>query len=45
MLNRYIAPDTEHSGRAEIDRIAVMLAGFTGRSDARDNNTRTNLNR
>ncbi len=33
MLNRYSAPDTEHSGRAEIDKIAVMLAGFTGRGD------------
>jgi len=45
MLNRYIAPGTEHSGRAEIDRIAVMLAGFTERSDARDNNAGANLNR
>ncbi|HEY6169356.1 MAG TPA: D-alanyl-D-alanine carboxypeptidase/D-alanyl-D-alanine-endopeptidase, partial [Verrucomicrobiae bacterium] len=33
MLNRYVAPDAEHSGRAEIDRIAVMLAEFNGRSD------------
>mgnify|MGYP003507139063 CR=1 FL=1 len=33
MLNRYSAPDTEHSGRAELDTMAVMLAGFTGRSD------------
>lgn len=33
MLNRYNAPDNEHTGRAEIDRIAAMLAGFTGRSD------------
>ena len=33
MLNRYNAPDNEHSGRAEIDKIAVMLAGFTERSD------------
>lgn len=33
MLNRYVAPDTEHSGRAEIDQIAVMLAGFAGRSE------------
>ena len=33
MLNRYSAPDSEHSGRSEIDKIAVMLAGFAGRSD------------
>jgi serine-type D-Ala-D-Ala carboxypeptidase/endopeptidase (penicillin-binding protein 4) len=33
MLNRYSAPDTEHSGRAEIDKIAVMLAGFAGKSE------------
>ena len=33
MLNRYVAPDAEHSGRAEIDQIAVLLAGFLGRSD------------
>lgn len=33
MLNRYAAPDSEHSGRAEIDKIAVMLAGFPGLSD------------
>jgi D-alanyl-D-alanine carboxypeptidase/D-alanyl-D-alanine-endopeptidase (penicillin-binding protein 4) len=33
MLNRYAAPDAEHSARAEIDRIAVMLAAFAGRSD------------
>ena len=33
MLNRYAAPDSEHSGRAELDKIAVRLAGFTGRSD------------
>ena len=33
MLNRYAAPDAEHSGRAEIDRIAVMLAEFSGRTD------------
>ena len=32
MLNRYDAPDAEHSGRAEIDRIAVLLAGFAGLS-------------
>ena len=30
MLNRYAAPDAEHSGRAEIDRIAVMLAELAG---------------
>lgn len=33
MLNRYVAPDNEHTGRVEIDKIAVMLAGFAGRSD------------
>ncbi len=33
MLNRYAPPDAEHSARAEIDRIAVLLAGFAGRSD------------
>ncbi len=33
MLNRYAAPDVEHSGRAEIDRIAVLLAEFAGRTD------------
>jgi D-alanyl-D-alanine carboxypeptidase/D-alanyl-D-alanine-endopeptidase (penicillin-binding protein 4) len=33
MLNRYAAPDAEHSGRAEIDRLAVMLAEFAGRTD------------
>ena len=33
MLNRYVAPDPDHSGRAELDRVAAMLAGFTGRSD------------
>lgn len=33
MLNRYSAPDSAHSGRAEIDRIAVLLAEFSGRSD------------
>jgi D-alanyl-D-alanine carboxypeptidase/D-alanyl-D-alanine-endopeptidase (penicillin-binding protein 4) len=31
MLNRYSASDTEHSARTEIDRIALMLAGFNGR--------------
>jgi D-alanyl-D-alanine carboxypeptidase/D-alanyl-D-alanine-endopeptidase (penicillin-binding protein 4) len=33
MLNRYAAPDAEHSGRAEIDRIAVMLSEFSERTD------------
>ncbi|HEU0037910.1 MAG TPA: D-alanyl-D-alanine carboxypeptidase/D-alanyl-D-alanine-endopeptidase [Verrucomicrobiae bacterium] len=33
MLNRYAAPDAQHSGRVEIDKIAVMLAEFTGRSN------------
>ena len=33
MLNRYSASDTEHTGRAEIDKIAVLLAGFVGRSE------------
>lgn len=33
MLNRYLAPDADHGARAEIDQIAVLLAGFTGRSD------------
>lgn len=33
MLNRYNAPDNEPTGRSEIDKIAVLLAGFTGRSD------------
>ena len=33
MLNRYSASDTEHTARAEIDKIAVMLAGFAGRTD------------
>jgi len=33
MLNRYAAPDAEHSSRAEIDRLAVMLAEFAGRTD------------
>jgi D-alanyl-D-alanine carboxypeptidase/D-alanyl-D-alanine-endopeptidase (penicillin-binding protein 4) len=32
MLNRYVA-GTNPPGRGEIDRIAVMLAEFTGRSD------------
>lgn len=34
VLNRYVPPDAEHSARAEIDRIAVALASFRGRSDA-----------
>ena len=33
MLNRYSAPDAEHSARAEVDRIAVMLAEYSGRPD------------
>lgn len=33
MLNRYAAPDAEHSARVEIDRIAVLLAEFAGRTD------------
>ena len=33
MLNRYVAPDTQHTARAEIDQIAVLLAGFTGHSE------------
>lgn len=33
MLNRYNPSDSEHTGRAEIDKMAAMLAGFTGRSD------------
>lgn len=33
MLNRYVAPDPDHTARAEIDKIAVMLAEFAGRSD------------
>jgi D-alanyl-D-alanine carboxypeptidase/D-alanyl-D-alanine-endopeptidase (penicillin-binding protein 4) len=33
MLNRYVAPDPDHSSRAELDKIAVLLAQFTGRSD------------
>lgn len=32
-LNRCAAPDAEHSSRAEIDRIAIMLAEFAGRAD------------
>lgn len=33
MLNRYAASDTEHSARTEIDKVAVMLAGFSVKSD------------
>ena len=33
MLNRYHPTEANHSARAELDNIAVLLAGFTGRSD------------
>jgi D-alanyl-D-alanine carboxypeptidase/D-alanyl-D-alanine-endopeptidase (penicillin-binding protein 4) len=33
MLNRYHNTDTNRTARAEIDAIAVMLAGFSGRAD------------
>jgi len=33
MLNRYSASDTEHSARGEIDKVAVMLAEFSGRTE------------
>jgi serine-type D-Ala-D-Ala carboxypeptidase/endopeptidase (penicillin-binding protein 4) len=33
LLNRYVMPTTENSGRAELDRVAVLLADFTGRSE------------
>jgi len=33
MLNRYVAPATEFSARAELDKVIVQLADFTGRSD------------
>ena len=33
MLNRYAAPAPEFSARAELDKIIVPLADFTGRSD------------
>jgi len=33
MLNRYIAPSAEFSPRGELDKIMVLLADFTGRSD------------
>ena len=32
MLNRFRDPETRSSARADLDAIAVMLAGFTGRS-------------
>jgi D-alanyl-D-alanine carboxypeptidase/D-alanyl-D-alanine-endopeptidase (penicillin-binding protein 4) len=32
MLNRYHSSDAKHSARADLDAIAVMLAGFTGRA-------------
>lgn len=33
MLNRYSAPSAEFSARAELDKVIVLLADFTGRSD------------
>lgn len=33
MLNRYSAPAAEFSARAELDKVIVLLADFTGRSD------------
>lgn len=33
MLNRYAAPATEFSARAELDKAIVLLADFSGRSD------------
>jgi D-alanyl-D-alanine carboxypeptidase/D-alanyl-D-alanine-endopeptidase (penicillin-binding protein 4) len=33
MLNRYAAPAPEFSARAELDKVIVQLADFTGRSD------------
>jgi serine-type D-Ala-D-Ala carboxypeptidase/endopeptidase (penicillin-binding protein 4) len=33
MLNRYEPPDAEHAARIELDKIAVMLADFNGRTD------------
>lgn len=33
MLNRYAAPSADFSARAELDKIIVLLADFTGRSD------------
>ena len=32
MLNRYAAPSSEFGARGELDKVAVMLADFTGRS-------------
>jgi len=32
MLNRYDSPDRDHSARAEVEAIAILLAAFTGRS-------------
>lgn len=32
MLNRYHSSDPSHSGRAEVDAIATMLASFTGKT-------------
>ncbi len=33
MLNRYHSVDPNHSARAEVDALAVMLASFSGRTD------------
>jgi len=33
MLNRYVAPAPEFSARAELDKVIVQLADFTGRSE------------
>lgn len=33
MLNRYAAPSAAFSARAELDKVIVLLADFTGRSD------------
>lgn len=33
MLNRYSAPSADFSARAELDKVIVLLADFTGRSD------------
>src|SRR2546430_9519990 len=32
MLNRYHSLEANRSGRADLDTIAIMLAGFTGKS-------------
>jgi D-alanyl-D-alanine carboxypeptidase/D-alanyl-D-alanine-endopeptidase (penicillin-binding protein 4) len=32
-LNRYANPSAEHSARAELDRVAVLLADFAGRGE------------